>query len=229
MCPRRKATSRSPRTRPAASGRITVIAGVNGAGKSSVVGATIRDAGGLYFNPDEEAQALRAASGLAYTEANARAWQMGRQGLERAIERHEDFSFETTLGGTTITKLLQEALDEGLEVIMRYVGLDSPERHIARVAARVAHGGHAISADRIRERYRSSREHLIELLPQLSDLAVYDNSRERDPARGEAPVPAVLLEMQQGRIVGVAGKRDIPAWARPIVAAAIMSDKERQP
>ena len=47
------------RSRRAGRGRITVIAGVNGAGKSSVLGATIREAGGRYFNPNEEACALR--------------------------------------------------------------------------------------------------------------------------------------------------------------------------
>ena len=60
----RSATSRALRATPeemgkaavaaARRGRIVVIAGVNGAGKSSVVGASIREARGAYFNPDEE-------------------------------------------------------------------------------------------------------------------------------------------------------------------------------
>ena len=35
---------------------IYVIAGVNGGGKSSLAGATIRELGGLYYNPDEVAR-----------------------------------------------------------------------------------------------------------------------------------------------------------------------------
>ncbi len=220
---------RAPRSAPARRGRITVIAGVNGAGKSSIVGAAIRQAGGRYFNPDEEARAIRRDDpNVPEAEANALAWEMGRLGLERAIARQEDFTFETTLGGRTIAALLSQALDAGLEVIVRYVGLDSPERHVARVRARVELGGHDIPESLVRARYTASRVNLIALLPRLTDLAVYDNSVELDPNRGEEPAPTLLLEMKNGRIVSVAPKEHIPLWAHPIVAAAILSDRERR-
>jgi predicted ABC-type ATPase len=213
---------------PRGSARITVIAGVNGAGKSTLVGETIRARGGAYYNPDEEARALRAADpGLSQEAANARAWEAGRAGLERAIARGEDFAFETTLGGATIATLLGRALDAGLEVVVRYIGLDSPERHLARVRSRVARGGHDIPEAMIRERYRRSREHLVALLPRLTSLVVYDNSVEDDPEAGVAPAPQRLLHMAAGRIVAVAPAARIPEWAHPIVSAAILSD-ERQ-
>lgn len=204
------------------SGRIGVIAGVNGAGKSSVIGATILEKGGVYFDPDKETRALlRHRPALTLAEANALAWQLGKRGLERAISEHANFTFETTLGGRTITRLLERALDNRLEVVMRYVGLDSVERHVARVAARVERGGHHIDEARIRQRYTSSREHLISLLPRLTDLIVYDNSVERNPEDGEAPEPMTVLKMEDGRIRFIPPIETIPAWARPIVAAAI--------
>ena len=210
-------------------GRITVIAGVNGAGKSSILGATIRKEGGRYFNPDEMARALLDTHpGMLPADANGLAWQMGRDGLERAVARHEDFAFETTLGGGTMTALLGQALDAGLEVVMRYVALDSPDRHIERVRARVALGGHDIPEATIRQRYTSSREHLIALLPRLTDVAVYDNSVERDPERDEAPEPTLLLHMVAGRILVLAPKDRIPPWAQAIVAAGILVDRERR-
>jgi predicted ABC-type ATPase len=206
-----------------------VIAGVNGAGKSSVVGATIREMDGRYVNPDEEASALMARNRrLTQQAANALAWEMSRRGLERAIARQQDFTFETNLGGRTISRLLATAMDAGLEVVMRYVGLDSVDRHISRVRARVLLGGHDIPTSRIRERYRTSRENLIQLLPRLADLIVYDNSEERDPARGEAPAMVPLLRMVKGCIVFLAPREQISLWARPIVAAAILSHGERR-
>lgn len=214
---------------PPTVGRITVVAGVNGAGKSSIVGATIREAGGRYYNPDEEARALRASHPqISQADANASAWEAGRRGLERAIARREDFVFETTLGGRTIARLLGQAIDAGLEVAVRYVGLDSPERHIARVRARVAAGGHDIPESTIRERYEESRRNLIALLPLLSSLVVYDNSVERDLGRDEMPEPTVLLRMESGRVLHVGPKERIPSWARPIIAAALLSDPELQ-
>lgn len=211
---------------PRVRGRIRVIAGVNGAGKSSVIGATIQEGGGAYFNPDDETLALlENRPSLTLAEANILAWEMGKQGLERAMQDHADFTFQTTLGGQTITRLLERALDAGLEVVMRYVGLDSATRHIARVAARVARGGHYIDEALIRHRYTASREHLIVLLPRLTELIIYDNSIERDPAEGKAPKPTILLEMEQGRIRRIAPMKTMPAWAHPIVAAAIEHDR----
>jgi predicted ABC-type ATPase len=208
---------------PALPGRITVIAGVNGAGKSSIVGATIRALGGVYYNPDEAARALRAAEPrLTQADANLRAWEAGRAGLERAIAHREQFTFETTLGGATITALLGRALDADLEVAMHFVGLDSPERHIARVRSRVARGGHDIPEGTIRMRYRRSREHLVALLPRLTSLVVFDNSAEADPEEGQVPMPRRLLETASGRFVIVAPVTDIPEWARPIVAASLL-------
>jgi predicted ABC-type ATPase len=102
------------------------LAGVNGAGKSSIIGATIRDKGGEYYNPDEAAREIMAANpGLSQTEANAAAWEQGRKLLERAIEQGLDFTFETTLGGNTMPRLLGEAAQRGAEVHVVYVGLDS--------------------------------------------------------------------------------------------------------
>lgn len=67
---------------------IVVLAGTNGAGKSSVAGAALRQAGGDYFNPDEVASRLREVDpALSRRKANSRAWHVGRHLLERAIEQ----------------------------------------------------------------------------------------------------------------------------------------------
>ena len=119
--------------------RFYVIAGVNGAGKSSIAGATFRALGSNYFNPDEAARRLMAANpGLSQKEANGIAWGQGVRLLKRAIEERLDFAFETTLGGHTITQLLGQAASQGIEIHMWYVGLTSAELHLERVRARVS-------------------------------------------------------------------------------------------
>jgi predicted ABC-type ATPase len=202
--------------------RLYVLAGVNGAGKSSIGGAAIRAAGGNYFNPDEAARELMAANpGLGQTEANAAAWQQGRRLLERAIDQKLDFTFETTLGGTTMPRLIAEAASRGIEVHVFYVGLASADAHVARVRQRVRKGGHDIPEDAIRRRYRHSRLNLVQLLPVLTELRVYDNSATADPAAGQAPEPVLVLHMRGGRIVGPPDLASTPDWAKPIVAAAV--------
>jgi hypothetical protein len=93
-----------------------------------------------------------------------------------------------------------------------------------RVAARVAKGGHDIPQARIRERYDRGREHLIALLPTLTEMKLYDNSAEADPDAGAAPRPKLLLHMTAGRITTMCATEEVPGWAKPIVAAALEND-----
>src|SRR5260221_605369 len=125
--------------------RIYVLAGTNGAGKSSLMGAMLLQQGVEYSNPDHAAQRILSVNpGISQANANSAAWYEGKRLLERAITERLDFAFETTLGGKTITNLLDKALLEGVEVRVWYVGLEGVERHIARVRSRVAQGGHDI-------------------------------------------------------------------------------------
>lgn len=203
---------------------IYVPAGTNGAGKSSLAGAVFLRAGVEFFNPDQAAHLIQARSrGLALDAANSAAWQQGRRLLERAITERLTFAFETTLGGRTITALLERALAAGVDVRVWYVGLSSPELHLARIRARVRRGGHDIPEARVRARYDSSRLNLIRLLPKLTELRVHDNSAEADPAAGLAPEPMLVLHMLGGKVVRSCPLARTPEWAKPILATALKS------
>jgi predicted ABC-type ATPase len=201
-----------------------VLAGVNGAGKSSIGGAAIREAGAEYYNPDEAAtKVLKANPHLSQMEANAVAWQNGRLMLERAIRERLDFAFETTLGASTMTELLVQAAEAGFAVHVWYAGLASPEQHIERVRARVRAGGHDIADADIRRRYRHSRLNLIRLLPFLASLRVFDNSVEADPATGRQPMPRLVLHLERGTVKNPGDMAKTPDWAKPVVAAVLKS------
>ena len=202
--------------------RIVVLAGVNGAGKSSVAGVAIRAAAGELFDPDMAARELLAANpGLAAVAANALAWEIGRSRLERALAQGESFAFETTLGGKTICALLLAGAARGAEIHLSFVGLASPELHIERVRRRVEAGGHDIPAAKIRQRFTTSRANLVRLLPHLASLFVYDNSTEADTDRGVQPTPLLLLRMEKGKVLQHAPLGEVPKWAKPLLAAAL--------
>lgn len=202
--------------------RIYVIAGVNGAGKSSIAGATFRQLGADYYNPDEAARNLLARDPtLAQLDANSAAWHQGVRLLRRAIAERKEFAFETTLGGSTIPHLLREAAEQGVAIFVWYVGLSSAQLHIDRVQARVRRGGHAIDPELIERRFEQSRINLIELILCLTELRVHHNSIEGDPATGKPPRPKLLLHMKSGRIVNPHDLNNTPGWAKPIVAAAL--------
>lgn len=208
-------------------GCIWVLAGTNGAGKSSILGAMIRQSNADYFNPDEAARKVAAAnSELSTTEANGLAWKEGVRLLKEAIAEHKEFAFETTLGGNTIPALLEQALAAGLEVRIWYVGLSSPELHIARVRERVAAGGHDIPQEKIRERYINSRLNLIRLLKKATEVRVYDNSAVGDPKAGIAPAPRLLVHLETGQVRTTCPLAEVPEWAKAILATALKKQAE---
>jgi len=203
--------------------RIFVLAGVNGAGKSSVGGNMLADFGLTWFNPDTFSRELMAKSPIGKEQADADAWAHGKAQLEAAIAGRANFAFETTLGGNTIPRLLSEAARTH-DVIMIYCGLASAEMHIARVRQRVLGGGHDIPIDKIRERWISSRDNVTRLMPRLAHLQVFDNSA--DVAVGQdVPYPVLVLELEHGQVLypdraDPVALASTPEWAKPIVATA---------
>lgn len=197
---------------------ITVLAGVNGAGKSSIGGSKLRAAGLDWYNPDELARALHAQyPDRLLEEINSQVWREGLGRLRLAIRNNTDFAFETTLGGETITKTLLQAVASGIRVNIWYCGLGTPELHIERVRARVARGGHDIPEDMIRARYQTSMQNLCLLAYVVNQLAVYDNSQPL--GRDNKPNLRLLLHLEGETVREL--DRNMPGWAKPVAAVCL--------
>lgn len=162
---------------------------------------------------------MDADAGITLSRANSLAWAEGMRRLRRAIEDTCEFAFETTLGGNTVPALLEAAAYAGMAVRMKYVGLRDADLHVARVRSRVERGGHDIPEAKIRIRYVRSLENLVLLLPRLTELVVYDNSKEGDPEQGMAPDPQRVLHYRDGGLVYACPPMEVPEWAKPIYAA----------
>lgn len=203
---------------------LLVLAGVNGAGKSSIGGRLLERAGLTWFNPDTFAREWMATSGCTQREANEVAWREGLRRLNDAIASGTSYAFETTLGGRTIPATLRAAAGSH-DIEVWFCGLGSAAAHISRVRLRVAHGGHDIPEAAIRVRFESARRNLIALLPVLSFLRVYDNSADAEPGAA-IPDPVLVMEMTAGKLTWP-DERDakalgrVPDWAKPLVAAAL--------
>lgn len=199
-----------------------VLAGTNGAGKSSIGGHVLEQAGMTWFNPDAYARELKRDHGYSQTEANGAAWTEGMRRLDKAIANSESFAFETTLGGNTVPGKIADAAATH-DVLVWFCGLSSPELHIQRVATRVSNGGHEIDEGKIRERYPASLINLIALMPIVSKLQVYDNSLEV-AAGMDIPEPVLLLELTDRRMTHPVQSAELaftPDWAKPLLEAAL--------
>ncbi len=201
---------------------IIVLAGVNGAGKSSVFGPLLNYYGiSTWYNPDRYASKLKER--YSETEANSLAWEFGFEKFKSKVKAGQNFAFETTLGGRTYTDELIKATSTH-DVNILYCGLESPELYITRVAERVRLGGHAIPEEKIRERWIKSPLNLIRLLPYIHALQVFDNSALSVDQMIEQPQRVLYIRDKKIRFPNVENKEELaltPGWAKPIVMAAI--------
>lgn len=139
-----------------------IVAGPNGAGKSRI-GPFFSKA--RAFDGDRLAMALREAhpgwkdSWVSGTVAG----ELVRQ-KDEAVKCGRDFAFETNFASELPLTLAREFRSAGYRLSLIYIGLPSVQACMARVAHRLANGGHDIPDDLIRYNYtegiRQTRQHL---------------------------------------------------------------------
>ncbi len=62
-------------------------------------------------------------------------------------------------------------------------------------------------------------------MPQLTEVRVYDNSREADLYAGVAPEPRLILHVARGKIVRMCDLASTPTWAKPLVLTALKATR----
>jgi predicted ABC-type ATPase len=156
--------------------QVAVLAGINGAGKSSSSERLLRESLKIpsFTNADTIARGLNAF------DVESEAVKAGRIMLEHLRElakARRSFAFETTLSGRAYARWLRELASEGYAVHLFYYWLRSPDLAIRRVAERVRAGGHHVPDDTVRRRYSRSVRNFLELYrPVVTTWQVYDNS-----------------------------------------------------
>ena len=160
---------------PAPKPTIYLIAGCNGAGKTTFAKEFLpHEVKCLrFYNADEIAR------GLSPLDPSAGAIKAGRLLLSEvrdSITRHETFALESALSGKTYVRIFQRALSLGFELELHYLWLSQVEQAIARVRRRVRMGGHDVPVADIRRRFKRSLNHLVsDYLPLTTRWAIWDN------------------------------------------------------
>jgi len=161
--------------------QIVIIAGPNGVGKSTLAPTILRDTFGLL----EFVNADTISAGLSAFNAEAVALDAGRVMLTRLRElaaHKQSFAFESTLATRSYAPWISRLAQEGYEFHLLFLWLNNMELAIQRVAERVRSGGHSVSDEIIRRRYRRGLENLSQLYLSLADTwVIYDNSGAGSP------------------------------------------------
>jgi len=159
-----------------ASKKIVIIAGPNGAGKTTFAREFLpREADCPDFiNVD------LIAAGLSPFDPDRAALRAGRimlDEIKRRVRAGESFAFETTLSGRNYVRAIPGWRKAGYYVKLIFLSLPTADVAVARVAARVAQGGHNVPEEVIRRRFDAGLRNFEHLYQRLVDTwALYDNS-----------------------------------------------------
>ena len=97
--------------------------------------------------------------------------------IQRRVRNRDSFAFETTLSGHVYARMIPEWRNDGYRVRLIFLSLLDSDMAIARVATRVAQGGHNVSRNVIRRRFDAGLRNFQDIYMHLVDRwEWYDNS-----------------------------------------------------
>jgi len=148
---------------------VLIIAGPNGAGKTTFANAMLaRRAEAFEFvNADEIAR--RIGGGGAGRAPDLLAGREMLRLLDELTAAGRDIALETTLATRSHAHRIERWREAGYRIELVYLRLPNVEASLARVAGRVAKGGHGIPEADIRRRFPRSLDYLETVYKPLVD------------------------------------------------------------
>lgn len=164
--------------KPISKPSLYIIAGPNGAGKTTFARTFLPlFADCLHFvNADLIADGL---SPFAPEQVTLRAGRLMLEEIHRLGAKKHSFSFETTLSGRSYLPMLRGLRQTGYAIHLFFLWVEDVKLALARIAGRVAYGGHNVPEPVVRRRFDRGLLNLVQLYrPVLDSWAVFDNSIE---------------------------------------------------
>ena len=159
--------------------KIIIIAGPNGAGKTTFAREYLPNEANcpIFVNADLIAAGL---APFAPETASLKAGRLMLKEIKAYAEANRSFAFETTLSGKAYAAHITIWKKQGYHITMFFLSLPNAKFAIARVANRVAAGGHNIPEATIRRRFKSGLINFKTIYKPLADSwSLYDNSKEQ--------------------------------------------------
>lgn len=147
----------------------TIIGGVNGTGKSSLTGVLKAQRSDLGVIVDVDK--ITALAGFSPLEGG----KLAVRRIEECLNKGVSFTQETTLSGFRTAQTAAKAKEGGYHVRMFYVGLDTPQESLERIANRVRRGGHNIGTEDVLRRFAGRWEAVSKVLPYCDEAHFFDN------------------------------------------------------
>jgi len=169
---------------------VLIIAGPNGAGKTTFANQWFAEQAETwsFVNADEIAREPELI-GLSGGGRDVRAGKLMLARIDALTAAGHDFGFETTLSSRRYARRILDWRNQGYRIVLIYIRLPSIEASLARVAHRVAGGGHDIPEADIRRRFGRSLANLETLYKPIVDTWEVWDSRDDAVILAERSLP----------------------------------------
>ena len=179
----------------------TIVAGVNGAGKSSLTGVLRTEITNLGKIIDVDKITIQCGGNA--IEGGKNAVQL----IEECLKKGICFTQETTLSGHRTLSTIKKAIENGYHIRLYYVGLDTVEESLLRIENRVRKGGHNIPDSDVKRRFEKRFDDLIGVIEYCDEATFYDNENGF----------VAVAEYKNGEITTIG--HNTPHWMRELLDA----------
>ncbi|RBQ03376.1 zeta toxin family protein [Pedobacter miscanthi] len=94
----------------------------------------------------------------------------------KLIESKKSFTFETVFSHPSKLALIEFAHQNNYKVYLYFIGTETPVMNLERVKDRVKKGGHFVDGSKIEKRYFLTMDLLIDILKEVDETYLWDNS-----------------------------------------------------
>ena len=187
--------------------QLWVLAGGNGAGKSTFFNQYLSKRGIQFVNSDLIARELNPDNP---EQASYEAATLASDMREDLIKEGVSFCFEAVFSHKSKIDFLAMAKAFGYTVILVYIHLFDSSLNEARVHQRVSEGGHNVPAEKIRSHIPRAMKNVKTALPLADEVWFLDNSSEKDRFK-------LVVRIKSGRYEKKADP--LPEWAADLLPA----------
>ncbi len=186
-----------------------ILAGGNGAGKSTFFRLYLARHGLKFVNADLIAQEISSDNQeLSSYQAATIAARM----REDLIDQGASFCFETVFSHESKIDFIAEAKARGYIIMLVYIHLNNSQLNEARVHQRVSEGGHNVPSEKIHSRIPRTMNHVKTALPLVDEARLLDNSFQDNPFQQVAIIKSGVCEKL---------KNPLPEWADDILSGML--------
>lgn len=178
---------------------MTIIGGVNGVGKSSLMGVLDDERSDLGIMIDVDKITAQVGGDRIL------GGKIALREMDDCLSKGKSFTWETTLSGNKPLKTVKAAAENGYRIRLYYVALDNAEKSIARIKNRVAEGGHDIPSEDVLRRFGNRFTSLLKIVDLCDEVKFYDNNNGFK----------VVGMYRNGKMIPVVN--DSPEWLKEIM------------